>query len=214
MTETIQIQDQSFTLHPSGALFWRNQQMLLIADVHLGKVSHFRKYGSAVPQQVIQKNFARLDSVIEHFKPKTLCFLGDLFHSYLNNEWLLFEDWVKKSDFKIILIAGNHDVISLHKFDTIGITVGAELILNEFLLSHHPEEREDLFNFCGHIHPSIILNGIAKQRLRLPCFFQSARQLILPAFGEFTGTYALTPTKEDKVYAITQNEVILISGSE
>ncbi|MGB5780739.1 MAG: metallophosphoesterase, partial [Eudoraea sp.] len=49
MTQTIQIQDQNFILHPSGTLFWQEQATLLISDVHLGKISHFRKFGAAVP---------------------------------------------------------------------------------------------------------------------------------------------------------------------
>jgi len=37
-TETITLHQQTFTLHPSGAMYWHETQMLLVADVHLGKV--------------------------------------------------------------------------------------------------------------------------------------------------------------------------------
>lgn len=210
-SQTIQIQNQTFILHPTGAMFWKEKDMLLIADLHLGKIAHFRKHGSAVPQDAILKNFEQLDTVLETFTPSKVCFLGDLFHSFINNEWILFSEWVSKTKVELLLIVGNHDIISPIKYEEIGIKLGLELILDNFLLSHHPEEREGLFNFCGHIHPGVLLEGLGKQRLRLPCFYQKENQLILPAFGEFTGNHTLEITGKVKIYAITKKEVILVS---
>lgn len=210
MTQTIQIQDQNFILHPSGTLFWQEQSILLISDVHLGKISHFRKFGAAVPQRAIYKNFDLLDSTIAFFDPKVVCFLGDLFHSSLNQEWVLFEKWVKHSDLKFILVRGNHDIISPLRYERIGIQVVSELISEKFLLTHHPEERQGYFNFSGHIHPAIKLRGRGKQSLRLPCFFKTQDQLILPAFGKFTGTYTMKKAKKDEVFAIADDIIIKI----
>jgi DNA ligase-associated metallophosphoesterase len=206
----IQIQDQNFTLHPSGTLFWEEKSILLISDVHLGKVSHFRKYGAAVPQNVVQKNFELMDEALEYFNPKTICFLGDLFHSALNKEWHLFENWVAKKPIEIILVVGNHDIISPLKYEDLGIEVVPEVKWGDFLLTHHPEERIGCFNFSGHIHPAIRLRGKGRQSLRLPCFFKSERQLILPAFGKFTGTFVLEPKKNDEVFAIVEDEIMKI----
>jgi len=210
MTHSIQIQNQEFLLHPLGGIFWVEKSMLLISDVHLGKVAHFRKFGAAVPQKAIHKNFILLDEIVNHFQPFQVCFLGDLFHSSINKEWQLFENWVEKTPSEIILVAGNHDIIAPEKFEVLSIQIFQELILDNFLLTHHPEEREGFFNFCGHIHPAIRLQGSGRQRLKLPCFFKKQEQLILPAFGEFTGTYVLEPSKEDEVYAIVEDEVIKI----
>ncbi|WP_343487193.1 ligase-associated DNA damage response endonuclease PdeM [Allomuricauda sp. d1] len=210
MTHTIKINNQEFILHPLGGVFWKNKSLLLISDVHLGKVAHFRKFGAAVPQRAAQKNFMQLDEVVGHFQPFQICFLGDLFHSHLNKEWQLFENWVEKTPAEIILVAGNHDIISPERFERLGVTIYKEWILDKFLLTHHPREREGYFNFCGHIHPAIRLEGFGRQRLRLSCFFKSASQMILPAFGEFTGTHVLEPTKNDEVFAIVEDEVLKI----
>ena len=95
MTHSITLHDQIFEMHFSGALFWEKHSILLISDVHLGKVSHFRKYGAAVPQQAVQQNFDALTAVVEHFKPKSILFLGDLFHSAINIEWSLLSNGCK-----------------------------------------------------------------------------------------------------------------------
>lgn len=184
--------------------------MLLISDVHLGKISHFRKHGSAVPYKAIGRNFQQLSRVMRYFQPERICFLGDLFHSALNAEWQLFEEWLKRIEAEVILVAGNHDIISPLKYEALDIKVCEELILKDFLLSHHPEEREGLFNICGHIHPGYRLIGRGRQVLKLPCFYKSAAQLILPAFGEFTGNYILKPSEKDEVFAITGKEVIRV----
>jgi uncharacterized protein len=210
MTEQIQIKHQNFVLHPSGALFWKEKSAVLISDVHLGKVSHFRKYGAAVPVKAIEKNFELLQTAINYFSPKIICFLGDLFHSYLNSEWGLFEKWVRGMQEEIILVSGNHDIISPLMYVKLGVRVVAEIQLDGFLLTHHPEEREGFFNFCGHIHPAVRLKGAGRQSLRLPCFFKSEHQFILPAFGEFTGSHILKPGANDEVFALTENEVIKV----
>lgn len=211
MTLSITILKEPFTLHPSGALYWENPGILLISDVHLGKVSHFRKSGAAVPRAAIQKNFELLNDVVGYFKPKEVYFMGDLFHSYLNGEWQFFESWILEQNHLTTLITGNHDIISPLKFESLGIRVCPELKRGPFFFTHHPTERDGYFNFSGHLHPAVRLKGMGRQSLRLPCFFRNEIQLILPAFGEFTGTHVLSPGKKDQVYAIASNEVIDVS---
>ncbi len=188
--------------------------MLLISDVHLGKVSHFRKFGAAVPQQAVQQNFNAMNTAIHSFKPTTIVFLGDLFHSSLNKEWELFEEWVRSISAKIILVSGNHDIISPLKYEELEISVLAELQLDSFLLTHHPTEHEDLFNFCGHIHPAVRLSGLGRQSIKLPCFYKTDRQLILPAFGEFTGSHTLEPCQGCEVFALLGDAVLPVPIKE
>ena len=214
MTLSISINNHDFVLHCSGALYWVQRRMLLISDAHLGKVSHFRKYGSAIPGGAIHKNFLKLDSALNYFEPESICFLGDLFHSELNNEWQLFHDWVERTNLPIVLVAGNHDIINPKKYHDINIQIVSEWVLDGFLLTHYPEEREELFTLCGHIHPAVELRGKGRQFLKLPCFFRSSSQMILPAFGEFTGTYVLEPAEGDKVYAITKDVVVEVEIME
>ncbi|MGI9552970.1 MAG: ligase-associated DNA damage response endonuclease PdeM [Aurantibacter sp.] len=210
MTQSLQIQDQNFVLHPSGAMLWEEKSMLLISDVHLGKVSHFRKFGSAVPPKAIQKNFDLMNEAIAFFQPGQLVFLGDLFHSSLNKEWQLFEKWTTTLRLKIILVVGNHDIISPIKYEDLGIQVVSEIGLDGFLLTHHPEERDGFFNFSGHIHPAVRLKGVGRQSLRLSCFYKNTNQMILPAFGEFTGSHILKRKKHNEIFAIAENNVIKI----
>ena len=207
----IKIQNENFILHPSGAVFWESKKIIIISDVHLGKVTHFRKHGIAIPQSAVSENFRKITEVLDYFEPEKIIFLGDLFHSAKNSEWDLFEEWISNHNQETYLIAGNHDIIDQKHYYEIGILVVDLLQIDYFLFTHHPTEKEDLFNFSGHIHPGIILRGLGLQNLRLRCFFQKSNQMVLPAFGEFTGKFILKPEEDHLVYAIAGNEVILIN---
>ncbi|MDB4293259.1 metallophosphoesterase, partial [Maribacter sp.] len=119
-----------------------------------------------------------------------------------------------KTATKIILVSGNHDIISPLKYEDLGIQVVSEIRQEGFLLTHHPEEREGFFNFSGHVHPAVRLKGAGRQTIRLSCFFKSPAQMILPAFGAFTGTHALEPRANTEIFATTGDEVFRVALTE
>lgn len=204
------IKKNHFTLHCSGAIFWKEKNTVLISDVHLGKIAHFRKHGLAIPVQAIPENFKRMDEVLDLFEPEKIIFLGDLFHSKINKEWDLFAHWVKGISQEILLVEGNHDIIDKQNYAHLNIMIHNKLLIDDFLLTHHPIETDNFFNFCGHIHPGIKLKDVGRQALKLACFFKKEKQLIVPAFGEFTGQFYLKPQEHDEVYAIANTEVIRV----
>lgn len=182
----------------------------MLSDVHLGKISHFRKHGAAVPQAAIYRNFDLLDTAIAQTAPDSLIFLGDLFHSAFNTEWDVFEAWRRRTPLPMTLVAGNHDIIPKERFNDLNIRVVAELTLDGFLLTHTPTERPGLFNLCGHIHPGVVISGTGRQRISLPCFFQRPDRMILPAFGTFTGTHNIKPKRGDRAFVLVDGEVVAV----
>lgn len=208
---SITIKGEQLDLDASGAVYWEAQKALLIADVHLGKIEHFRKNGSPLPAILGKKNYVQLDRVIEKYLPSKVYFLGDLFHSELNSEWMRFENWVKRQSTELVLIKGNHDIIHAQAFEKLGIQLFNELKINPFLLNHEPTENK-AFVICGHVHPGFRLRGKGKQYLQLPCFYQQKNQLILPAFGAFTGHHYIQPEEGEQVYLVAQNKLFSLEG--
>jgi len=191
-------------------MYWENQQMLIVADLHLGKIEHFRKHGSALPDLSNAIDYINLEQNIFKFKPKTVVFLGDLFHSALNKSWFIFQEWVKRQPVGFTLIVGNHDVIPVSKFEELGFSVLHNFKASSLCLTHIPEDCGDNFNICGHIHPGFKLRGKGRQFLNLSCFYQKVNQLILPAFGQFTGNYYITPEENEHIYVCSEDEVIQV----
>lgn len=202
------IAGETLEMHPWGGLFWRSRGMLLLSDLHLGKVTHFRKYGAAVPLKALKRNFSRLQQLQEIFRPETICFLGDLFHSHLNREWDFFETWAGSCSARLELVVGNHDIIDPVRFEALGIRLHECWQTGPFELTHHPLESPGRFNIAGHLHPAVRLAGNGRQRLRLPVFYLKQKQLILPAFGAFTGMHVVSPQAGERVFALTPEAVL------
>ncbi len=211
MTQVVALGGEIVHLHPWGALYREQNAELLVSDVHLGKISHFRKHGAAVPLQATSRNFKRLDGLIQTFRPQSIIFLGDLFHSHMNREWDFFASWVKTCQAKLLLVEGNHDILGAQPFEKIGIQVCSSLISEPFTYSHHPLKTFVGYNICGHIHPAVRLRGDGRQSVRVPCFHLRNRQLILPAFGAFTGSHVMKIKAGDAVYALAEDSIIPIA---
>ena len=207
---TLKIVQQTFELLLQGAVYWQEQKALLLADVHLGKVSHFRKNGYAIPAQIQFSFYQKMEQLLTAHNVEKIFFLGDLFHSDRNAEWDRFVAWNQSLSQQTILVKGNHDILPTRVLEQSGLFVVTEWMEKNILLTHHPTDRSGPFNFSGHIHPGVRLQGAGRQRLKVPCFFQQPNQMILPAFGDFTGLHLLQPKAGDRVYALTGEAVVEI----
>jgi DNA ligase-associated metallophosphoesterase len=196
--------------HHYGSMYWPKHELLIIADLHLGKIEHFRKHGTALPDLSNAIDYIKIEQNIAQFSPKEVVFLGDLFHSTINKSWFIFEEWIKRQPVNFTLIVGNHDIIPVYKFEKLGFKVVKQLELDPFCFTHIPEETLPLFNICGHVHPGFKLRGKGKQYLGLSCFYQKQHQLILPAFGDFTGKYYVTPENNEHVFVLSEESVLQI----
>jgi DNA ligase-associated metallophosphoesterase len=211
----IEILEVAMAMYPEKILFLPDKKILLIADLHFGKINHFRKSGIAVPMQANMKNASLLIDAIDLLKPDRVIFLGDLFHSSYNQEWETVAQITHHfSACSFELVIGNHDILSLEKYGQNLLKVSHEVAIGSFILTHEPlqDVPNGMYNIAGHIHPGVRLKGGAGQSLMLPCFYFRGNQAILPAFGSFTGMAKINPQKGERVFAITKNNVIDVSS--
>ncbi|MGZ8538309.1 MAG: ligase-associated DNA damage response endonuclease PdeM [Flavisolibacter sp.] len=206
-----QLYNQHLWLSGQRSIFWEEQKALIVSDLHFGKTGHFRKSGIAVPQSIYKEDLQRLVTLINNFNPSQLIVVGDFFHSHENTELDWFKKW--RSDFpslKIILVKGNHDILKQRWYIEAGIDViEKELRIGPFLFTHDKcAEHEDIYTFCGHIHPGIYLHGLGKQSLRFPCFYFAKNHCVLPALSRFTGLALIEPRQSDKIFAVVEDKLI------
>lgn len=196
------------------AIYAQELGALFISDPHFGKAAHFRKAGIPIPEILHEEDLLRIKHLIEKHNPTDLYFLGDLFHSDLNESWFVLEEFSGFfEEINFHLVKGNHDILPDACYrSNLWIIHEEPLVLEDLILSHEPLSAipEGKFNLCGHIHPGIALYGKGRQRLMLPCFFASPYQMILPAFGRFTGLASMRCTKTDQAFVITDKNVIPI----
>lgn len=206
----VDILDERFTLYPEKAVFWNRRGLLMISDLHLGKITHFRRAGIPVPSKANDHNIEILVDLIHACRPERVICLGDLFHSAYNSEWEVFGEVVRHfTPISFELVLGNHDVMGDYQYARKGIMVHDILRIGRFILTHHPMDRvpDGLYNIAGHVHPGVTLRGQGRQTLTLPCFYFGETQALLPAFGKFTGLAKIRPRRNDKVFIVAENQV-------
>ncbi|TCK83596.1 ligase-associated DNA damage response endonuclease PdeM [Albibacterium bauzanense] len=212
---TISIRGTEIQLLSQKAIYLVQYKILVIADMHLGKLLHFRKKGIFAPSISINEDLETMQSLIEEYKPDEVVFLGDLFHSELNSD----SDYFLKKialfpHIRFTLTKGNHDIIPEEFFNNAQIDIIQERILEDKITLRHqlPVNLEpDSFYIIGHVHPGYVVQRKARQTFRLPCFYQSGNVFILPAFGRFTGLFIPEFSEEGINYVIINNEVIHIA---
>lgn len=202
---------EEIELNEHKALFFAHHRALVMADLHLGKINHFRKAGIAVPTRANDHNSERLIQLIQSYRPERVIFLGDLFHSHYNEEWEVLGQIRKhflSTSFE--LVRGNHDILSERQYERWDISVHSSLSLGTWCLTHDPAEQPAAgeYQLSGHVHPGVRLAGAGKQSLVLPCFWLGQQQGLIPAFGSFTGLAKIVPRKGDKVFVVTENKVM------
>lgn len=201
-------------LLPEKAIFWKKYKVLFLADLHLGKVSHFRKAGIAVPNQAKRATIDRLEDLMLRYLPDQVIILGDLFHSEYNQGWLLFNDLIERyKEIQFVLVQGNHDILEMDFYENSRMElITGWLEKGPFVFSHEPLDTvyKDLYNLCGHLHPGVRMVGRGLQSLKLPCFYFGDHTGILPAFGVFTGTAIIRPQEGESVYVVAKEKVVQV----
>ncbi len=212
---TVNVAGEPLTLLPEKAAFLAERQLLLIADAHFGKAVSFRRLGVPVPQGSTADNLATLDALVARCDIRRIVFLGDLLHSAHAQSaatQAAVALWREAHrDLSLTLVRGNHDDHAGDPPAALGIEVVDEpLRLGPWALCHHPNAQPDGYVLSGHLHPCIRLQGRARERLRLPCFWFGDRVGVLPAFGGFTGMHPIEAQPQDRVYALTGDGVVQV----
>ena len=194
-------------LLPEHALWWPEGRVLFIADLHIGKAATYRALGQPVPSGTTAENLRRLSELIQHYQPAQLVFLGDFLHAAQARTASVLsqlEAWRQShASVNCTLVRGNHDSRAGDPPAALNINVVDEpCLVGPFAACHHPQTHSTHAVLAGHLHPTVQLQGPARDRLRLPCFVFDQRCAILPAFGEFTGGYTVEPKPSVQLYAV------------
>lgn len=208
-TFEINFASEILTLTNQRAIFWKKEQILILSDTHIGKTAHFRKRGIAIPDTILEKDLLRLQQLIEHYKPKKIIVVGDLFHAENNKNIAVFKNWLFLfSTIEWLLIRGNHDRFSVEFYSEFNFNVVKQLQINTINFIHEPNHTHNAnFSISGHTHPGVKLKLPARQVVKLPCYHITNNTLILPAFSQFTGLNVENQNKNDLLFPFTDTDI-------
>jgi DNA ligase-associated metallophosphoesterase len=172
---------------PAGAMYWPEEKLLVIADLHLEKGSAFAARGVLLPPYDTATTLARLARLIERYAPRLVVALGDSFHdgggparmAEISRATLTAlqrgRDW--------LWIAGNHDP---DPAENIGGRFADTLVLGALTFRHEPSERRSDGEIAGHLHPQARVSRRGRAVSRR-CFASDGHRVVMPAFGAYAG---------------------------
>ena len=183
----ISVAGATFVADCAGSLYWPEERLLVVADLHLEKGSAFAARGVLLPPYDTAATLARLALLIERYAPRLVIALGDSFHdgggparmSDISRAGLKTlqrgRDW--------LWIAGNHDP---DPADNIGGRFAEILALGPLTFRHEPSPHPSDGEIAGHLHPQarVARRGRAVSRR---CFAGDGKRLVMPAFGAYAG---------------------------
>ena len=175
-----------FAADPGGVIYWQDQRLLAVADLHLEKGSSFAARGVLLPPYDTAATLARLAVLIARYAPRVVVALGDSFHDRRGPGRLADTDRATLRSLQRgrdwVWIAGNHDP---DRAEGIGGRFLSTLELGPLTFRHEPVENAS-GEIAGHLHPiaRVSRRGRAVSRR---CFAGDGNRLVMPAFGAYTG---------------------------
>ena len=204
-------------LLPKRGLYWPEQRTLFIADTHFGKEATFRSQGLAVPRGSTQSTLMTIAKMILECHASRLILLGDMFHARSSISKDIHESldafFAAHSQLRFTLVLGNHDLAIRSLLNGWPIeVVDSGTSIDLISISHLPQEPtlSTKLLLCGHLHPSYRFVSKLDSVGKLPCFWLSNRQLVLPAIGQFTGTQVIHPSKSDQTWVIVDDQILRV----
>src|SRR5258707_9150713 len=135
----------------TGALFWEEQRLLVVSDLHLEKGSSFATRGVLLPPYDTAATLSRLTSVITRHDPRMVIALGDSFHDRTAHARLATPDrnaiTALQAGRDWIWISGNHDPALP---SDLGGMVATEVAIGRIEFRHEPTRR--IGEIAGHLH--------------------------------------------------------------
>jgi DNA ligase-associated metallophosphoesterase len=169
----------------SGALYWDEQRLLVVSDLHLEKGSSYAMRGQLLPPYDTIATLGRLGAVVTHYDPRIVIALGDSFHDREAHDRLTSPDRGTLAALQTrrdwVWICGNHDP---DLPDTLGGSVAAEVAIGAITFRHEPTGAAG--EISGHLHPKarVATRGRSVERR---CFASDGARAIMPAFGAYAG---------------------------
>jgi uncharacterized protein len=204
-----------FFLHPSGALYWPSEKLLVVSDLHLEKGSHFALKGFFLPPYDSHHTLSLLFDVIKESGCSRLLLLGDSFHDDKAYERLSHKDrtaFDSLTNLNPIWIKGNHDKDYVPE----GF-LGVDAHIVKGITFRHEAAAGTEFEISGHFHPKTQITP----RLSRPCFVEDGIKLIMPAFGAYTGGLCIDSApfekilkSERQVYALGKNKTYVVARAQ
>jgi uncharacterized protein len=188
----------AFVADLSGALFWEDESLLVVSDLHLEKGSSFATRGVLLPPYDTVATLSRLAAVVARHDPRMVIALGDSFHDRDAHDRLSAPDRDAIAALQArrdwIWISGNHDPALPSE---LGGVVANEVAVGAIAFRHEPTGAAG--EIAGHLHPKARVSRRGRSMERR-CFACDGMRAVMPAFGAYTGGLSIRDAAFAKIF--------------
>lgn len=182
-------------IFPGGAVLIAPEEVLVVADLHLGCEAVLEEEGLSLPRVQTRKIQEYVHALIDDVAPSKVVVAGDLKHNFSRNlaqEWDDVVRFIDGLEGKVALevIKGNHDNYLGSILREHHIPFTKESSFSGVRVMHgHQGSLDDCPTVMAHIHPSVSARDTSGIRVKDPCFlFSEERELlVLPALSIMSG---------------------------
>jgi len=179
-------------LLPGGAVLLTDENVLVVADMHLGVEAALEYEGLSIPRVQTKKILEYLESVISEADPDKVIVAGDLKHNFSSN---LIQEWQDVRSFvnslvnkaQVEVVKGNHDnYLNLILRENRAPPMVSQSRIGKVTVVHgHKPSTAKGPIVMGHIHPSLTLRDSVRASVKDRCFLwnPSKQVLVLPAMS-------------------------------
>lgn len=195
---------------PTGALWWPEQDMLCVADLHFGKTERLaRRGGSVLPPYEVRDTLDRLATDLAQTQARCVVCLGDSFDDVHGAAHMPEPEALLLASLQAgrrwIWIEGNHDPGPIG----LGGENRTDLRVAPLTFRHIARDAES-GEISGHYHPKARLKTRLGAITR-PAFLVDGRRVIMPSYGTYTG--GLRSNAVELADLMGQNAIAILTGS-
>ena len=232
--------DDTFTI-PKGKRALIYNDILVIADVHLGYESEAEEEGAYLPRVQLKQALKDLHEILSRYTVNKIVIAGDIKHKFEALTWQErveieeFINTIKEYGIKdITLVRGNHDTFikkllsnlnvalidGLYEIDSSVGVIHGHILIDEDTICRYK------YLILGHEHPVIVISLGGMSAARFPAFLSipldrcETKAIVLPAFGVYQSGNPVSMNRNAylspliKRYGILEHARLFISDSD
>ncbi|MDY6778829.1 MAG: metallophosphoesterase [Candidatus Nanohaloarchaea archaeon] len=226
----MELLDRFEIVEPYPSLFWREEDLLIISDLHIGiEVSEARS-GTLMPRFQMREVVEDIEELQEESGASRMLVDGDVKHSFgggdrkENKEVERFLDRVSAVFDEVLLVEGNHDAALEYRIeDYTNVSLAQRYMIGDVVFAHGHEavELEDGVSVLviGHEHPALVLADEVGVKEKVACFLygpmeEDRKLLVLPAFSKLAAGTEINEVPQYELLSPVLQEQVDVDGLE
>jgi len=196
------------------ALYLKDYQTLVLADLHIGYESSLKEKGVFLPQASYPYMKSAIEGMLRITRAEYVVFVGDVKHEFGKpsaQEWVEVQDllaFLINGGIGVHVVRGNHDNYILAILKRLGVQLHDPFMRLDSIILLHGHKKVDLPTgikvvIMGHEHPAVSSRDLSGSRYKFKCFlvgkYKGIKVVVMPALSPLSSGVGVNETRPEKL---------------